>query len=147
MSTDIVPISYDPVERNPSNYQVEEIWSDLDHRLIVDPKGNIKKAINIESVKTSIHNILHTYPMQRVMLPTFASNINNLLFEPISEDIGQRLNRDIKEAIETWDNRVIVNAVKVTQFTDQQYVEVFVSYSIIGFSQIFENKFSVKQAS
>jgi intein/homing endonuclease/phage baseplate assembly protein W len=47
---------------------ISEVWSDLDHRLIPDALGNIKKVINVDAVMTSIDNILRTYPGERCLV-------------------------------------------------------------------------------
>jgi len=38
--------------------QIGEVWSDLDHRLIQDGRGQLKKVTNVAAVMTSIDNIL-----------------------------------------------------------------------------------------
>jgi len=116
---------------------VPEIWSDLFHGLIVDANGAIKKVINIESVRTSIDNIVGTFQGERVMLPEFASKLNDMLFEPMTEELMDFIGNEVKRVIERWDNRVIILGVDFFADHDRNNVEISISYNIRGYTQIF----------
>lgn len=123
--------------------QMRELWSDLHHEFLVDSNGRIKKVINIEAVKTSVHNILCTRQGERVMLPEFASNLSDIIFEPITDDLINFLSRDIKNIIERWDNRVSVDGVDFFADPDRSYLELDIRINIVGYPQIFRVKFTV----
>lgn len=124
--------------------RITEIWSDLDHRLIQDSEGNLKKVINVQAVLTSIDNILRTYRGERVMLPEFASNLRSIVFESMNETILDFISRDIKDTIERWDDRVIVSQVKFLAEPDQSAISLTVLFGIKGFSKVFKYETSVK---
>ena len=84
-----------------------EIWSDIHQDIIADAQGNLKKVVNIDSVRTSIDNILRTYQGERVFLPTFASKLKDILFEPINDYIINKLSQSVKSTIELWDDRCV----------------------------------------
>ena len=121
----------------------KEVWSDLHYDLKHDGRGNLKKVINAEAVKTSIDNILRTSPFERVMLPTFASKLNQLVFSPLNEQTMQTAANEIKTSITQWDNRVVVNSVDFYAQPDQNMLRVEINYSIAGTINIFKHSVSV----
>ncbi len=120
-----------------------EVWSDLDHRLIVDAQGTLKKVINEDSVATSIDNILRTRKGERVMLPEFGSSLHNILFENISDALLDSIADDIRIAINTWDDRVIVNSVDFQQRPDRNFIGIKMFFTIRGYDQVFEHTTTV----
>jgi uncharacterized protein len=114
-----------------------EIWSDLDCRLIVDAQGSIKKVINIDAVKVSIDNILRTAKGTRVMLRDFGCDLRSMLFENIDGSLTKLITDEIKRAINTWDNRVIVNSIGYKADPDNNSVSISLKFSIRGFDEIF----------
>lgn len=118
---------------------IPEVWSDLHHNISVDAQGAIKKAINVDAVKSSIDNILRTRPGERVMLPTFAAGLQDLVFEPTKQEIYNRVADRIRTAINTWDPRVIVQTIGFTVDADNSTVTIEMIFAIRGYDQIFEH--------
>jgi len=118
--------------------QISEIWSDLDHRLVQDAQGGLKKVINIQSVMTSIDNILRTYRGERVMLPEFGGVLKDIVFETINSDLVDFISRDIKDIIETWDDRVDIQEVAFLSDPDRNSISLQISFSIRGYDEIFK---------
>lgn len=119
------------------------IWSDLHQDLVTDSSGVIKESINIESVKTSIDNIVRTAPSERVFLPTFALGLGDFVFESINTGLLNSIASDIKNVIETWDDRVIVKEVGIKTLPDQHQVEINLSFEIRGYSELVFQSISV----
>jgi phage baseplate assembly protein W len=117
---------------------VTEIWSDIHSRVVVDARGSIKKVVNVDSVITSIDNILRTRPGERVMLPSFGAGMQDLVFESTSQDVYDSLADAIKTAIERWDDRVIINSVDFFTVPDQNLLTVKMFFGIRGYDKIFE---------
>lgn len=117
---------------------VAEIWSDIHSRIPVDARGSIKKVINVDAVISSIDNILRTRPSERVMLPSFGAGMQDLVFETTSEDSYDSLADTIKTAIETWDDRVIINSIDFYTEPDQNLLTVKMFFAIRGYDRIFE---------
>lgn len=116
-----------------------EVWSDLHQSLAADAEGGIKRSVNIDAVITSIDNILRTHPFERVMRSTFASNLNLMVFDPISQRISGDIAREVNEKIAMWDDRVIVNSIDITEMPDRNLIEVQLSFSIRGYDSIFRH--------
>jgi len=114
-----------------------EIWSDINQAFTLNAQGGIKRSINIESVFTSIDNILGTEQGERVMLPAFAANFGTILFDPINNDLASFATQSIKNTIETWDERVNVTNVKYLSNPDNNSVSITVTFTIVGFQQAY----------
>jgi hypothetical protein len=75
------------------------------------------------------------------MLPSFGSNLGNMLFENIDDTLMKFIAHDVKESIETWDNRVSVEQVQAVTDPDRSSVSIVVKFRIRGFgNSIFEHK-------
>ena len=117
---------------------VETIWSDIHHALIVDSQGAIKVVENIQSVITSVANILRTHKGERVMLPTFGGGMNDAMFESMDKDLFDLFSEGIRREIEAWDNRVSVDSVSIKLEHTKNSMSVRVIFTIIGYDDIFE---------
>ena len=115
------------------------VWSDLDPQLVTDTQGDIKKGINVGAVKSSIDNILRTSPGERVMLPTFALGMRNLLFDPINQRLLNRLSDSVKQAIEIWDDRVFIEEVSFKVNADYSTVSVDLTFRIRSYYEVFNH--------
>jgi len=124
--------------------QIKEIWSDLDHRLVQDAQGTLKKVTNVQAVMTSVDNILRTYKGERVMLPEFGSGLRDMVFESMNGPLIDLVSRDIKNEIEMWDDRVIVTQVRYLEEPDNNAVIIEVNFMIKGYYKIFKQEVSIK---
>jgi len=124
--------------------QINEVWSDLDHRLVEDSEGNLKKVINIQAVYSSIDNIIRTSKGERVMLPTFAANLKNILFESMNSTLIDFFSRELKKTIERWDDRVVVTQVQYLQDPDASSISLVISFMIKGHPKVFKYETSIK---
>jgi len=67
---------------------------------VIDPK-------NDENIlKSSVLWIILTSFGERVMQPTFGSNLPNMLFNPNDTQSAQAMKRAVKDAISKWDDRI-----------------------------------------
>jgi phage baseplate assembly protein W len=119
--------------------QILEIWSDLNPNLITDGQGKLKKDINIIAVKGSIDNILRTSPGERVMLPEFALGLKQVLFEPINDSLLNKVVDGIKNAIEIWDDRVLIEGVELKLNPDLSSISVNLTFRIKSFYEVFNH--------
>lgn len=67
---------------------------------VIDPKDDT------EILKSSVLFIVLTRLGERVMQPTFGSNLPNMLFNPNDLQAAQSMKRSVKEAISKWDDRI-----------------------------------------
>ena len=121
------------------NFLLPEIWSDLHQDIVADSQGKLKKVTNEDSVKTSINNIIGTFQGERIMLPEFASNLRSLVFERATQDLTDRFALDVKNMIEKWDDRVIVNTVSFSIDPDKHFVSITVLFMIKSYTEVFSH--------
>lgn len=120
------------------------VWSDIDPRIINDGQGNIKLATNVEAVMGAIDNILRTSKGERVLLSDFGCDIESMLFENMNSALMNWLSREIKSAIEQWDNRVVVTEVDFLENPDMNTVSISISFMIKGQNKIYKYEPSFK---
>jgi len=117
---------------------IETVWSDLDPALVTDAQGDIKKGLNLEAVKGSIDNILHTNRGERLWLPEFGSSLMDVLFEPISEETFANLASTLKEELTKWDDRIIINSIDYTGDPDSHQITLKMQFSARGYDSVFQ---------
>ena len=104
------------------------IYSDINS---IDPLKN-PLSINVKAVFNSIYNILNTRPGERLFLPTFGCDIEDVLFEPMDEGTSLVIYQRIIEAIETWEPRVIMDygRTDVVAYPDKNTYHITIAFSI-----------------
>ena len=88
-----------------------------------------------EQVKSNIRNLLLTIPGERQHQPTLGSNLSNILFENITNDlisdVRDRAEESIRESISEWLPYVILNEVNVFQDEhNENKIFVQIEYSV-----------------
>lgn len=107
-----------------------EDFSDFDHRLHINPDGNIRIIRGEEVINRSIRNILSTRKGERVRRPEFGSNLHRYLWNPITEEGLMMIEDDIRESLERFEDRVDVRSVRVRGDPDKNMIEINVYYTI-----------------
>jgi len=113
------------------------IYSDIDIELTRQADGDILRDTETEAVRNAIINIINTRQGSRRMLPEFAVNIYDILFEPMDDTTAYDLGNRIFNAIESWDDRIIIENVNVHQDYDKNLYEITVDFRIKT-SQVIE---------
>ena len=62
----------------------------------------------------NISNLLRTMPGERLGQPLYGSRLHYILFEPMAEDINERLQTEIRTAMETWLPYILINDINIT---------------------------------
>lgn len=87
----------------------EELYSDFLVNLNAHPdNGQVVTNKNEEAIIGSIRNLLFTNKYERLFQPDIGSNIQRLLFEPISPQTEVDIVNEIKETIENYEPRANV---------------------------------------
>ena len=115
---------YDEVGKN--------IFSDFDRKMKMDAFHNlIIYTEDQDVISQSIKNILATPRGTRVRYPEFGTKLRKFLFELIDDDMIDEIKIDIREAIETWENRVRVKGVRVELIDhDNNTIDLEIKYYI-----------------
>jgi len=115
----------------------EPVWSDIDSEFRLDSTGGIAIRPDVEAVKQSIDNILRTRKGERLFLPQFGSFLEDLIFEPMDEMSLVDVSRRLKDEIEYWDDRVIVDFVGFEKDEDRGTLSLLVRFSIRGLGGMY----------
>lgn len=105
-------------------------YADLDIGLLITPSGNIHIKKDHEAIIQSVRTILSTTPGERIMNPTFGSNLKYMLFDPMDYITENSIAVEIQTAINNWEDRIIVRSVDVESLYDLNVYSVAISYVI-----------------
>ena len=111
------------------------VFSDFDIDLPMQNDGDIKQLTDLDSVKSSLINILGTRKGSRRMLPTFGCNLEAMLFEPLDNQTAHWIGTEILNAIELWEPRVIIQNINVFPHYDNNQYNIDVTFGIVGFNR------------
>lgn len=109
----------------------QKLYSDLDLRFIPQP-GNkdIAMSFDEQSVIRSLKNLLLTKPFERLFQPELSSQVDALLFEPITSLTGNLLKNEITRVINNWEPRVTIASLDVTAYPEQNGYQVSLFFYI-----------------
>jgi len=120
-------------------------YSDININLNKVTSGDVEKKIDVDAVKNSIRNILSTRQGSRRMLPDFANNLYDFLFDPIDEETAYNIGERMLEAIQMWDNRVVIEEVSIIPDYDNNQYNVSLVFYIKGSTNAEELSYILKQ--
>lgn len=112
----------------------ERQYSDIDLTLSsrTSTDGDVFKKTDAASVKQSIKNLLLTNNFEKPYRPFYGGNLRSLLFELMTEDVGEEIIDNIKKAIQRYEPRAKVLNVRVTATPDYNSVTASVEFRIIN---------------
>jgi phage baseplate assembly protein W len=90
----------------------EIIGSGLAFPLQVDRRGGIALARDETDIEQAIELILATAPGERPMRPEFGCGVHDFVFDSIDAGTIGRMELAIREALDRWEPRVIVETVE-----------------------------------
>lgn len=83
-----------------------------------------------EIIRSSVRMILGTRIGERVMTPSFGSNLDRLVFEPNDVVLHALVRTNVRTAIETWEPRVEFDRVEIE--TVEHELRVVAHYRILA---------------
>jgi phage baseplate assembly protein W len=108
-----------------------KLYSDIDLTFTRQPgKGDIALSYDDNAVIRSVRNLLLTDFYERPFQPEVGSNINSLLFEPVSSITANAIEEEIQNVITNFEPRATVSAIDVTALPDQNAFFVRVTFFI-----------------
>lgn len=106
------------------------VYSDYDGDFTKQSDGDIQRDNDVDAIFNSVRNIILTIQGERRMLPTFASNIQSLLFEPIDATTAKLIGESLIEAIKVWENRIDVTGFDIEPMYDDNYYRCRLNFVI-----------------
>jgi uncharacterized protein len=92
------------------------------------PTGAMAMVGGEQLIRQSIEAILDTEPGERVMRPDFGCGLRRYLMEPNTAATRSGMQRDIDNALSTWEPRIQLTNVAVTPGEEPSLVWIEVSY-------------------
>ena len=90
----------------------EIIGSGLAFPLQVDRRGGIALARDETDIEQAIELILGTAPGERPMRPEFGCGVHDFVFDSIDATTVGKMEQAIRDALDRWEPRVIVQTVE-----------------------------------
>jgi phage baseplate assembly protein W len=98
----------------------QHIYADLDLKFTRVPgTGDVSMSYDEQSVIRSVKNLLLTRPYERRFYPTVGSQIDNLLFEPITPLTANLIRDEVTRTINNWEPRVTIASLDIVPYPDQ----------------------------
>mgnify|MGYP006267215521 CR=1 FL=1 len=110
---------------------LNNIYSDIDFTFTNRPViHDVALSYDEKAVTRSIRNLLSTNYYERPFNPNLGSNINGLLFEPISPLTANALKTEISTVIKNYEPRATLQDIQVSAQPDQNAYNVYLSFYI-----------------
>jgi phage baseplate assembly protein W len=112
----------------------EREYSDIDLSLTARTAtdGDVFKKTDAASVKQAIKNLLLTNKFEKPYRPNYGADLRGLLFELMTEDVGEEIIQNIKKSIARYEPRAKVLGVKVTATPDYNSVTATIEFRVIS---------------
>jgi phage baseplate assembly protein W len=109
---------------------VADAWLGTGLRFPLRPEktGILPTVDGMDLVRQSIAMILDTEPGERIMLPEFGCGLRRYLMEPNSLTTRSAMERDITDALEKWEPRILLTNVAVTPGEEPSLVWIEIAY-------------------
>jgi phage baseplate assembly protein W len=107
------------------------IYSDIDFTFTKKPvTADVALSYDQQAVIRSIRNLLQTNHYERPFNPDLGSNIDGILFEPISPLSANALKKEIQVTINNYEPRATLKDLQVTVQPDMSAYNVSLSFYI-----------------
>ncbi len=105
------------------------VYSDMNPKLSLTADSAVRLIYDEDAILQSLKNIFATVQNERVRNP-IGSRIIRLLFQPVSKITATVLLNELREVINKYEPRVIVDNINVIANEDQQYYDIRVNVKI-----------------
>jgi phage baseplate assembly protein W len=107
-----------------------DVYIGLQLPLGYDDDGFFKRTkTTIKQAQYNIINLLKTIPGERLGQPLYGSRLHHLLFEPMTEDLNERIQLEIQKALEIWLPYITVQDIKIA-FKGLNNVDVSITFGL-----------------
>ena len=115
---------------------LQKIYSDIDFTFTKKPvTGDVALSYDQQAVVRSIRNLLLTNHYDRPFQPDLGSNVNSILFEPMSTLTASSLQTAVSTVINNYEPRAILKGVLVTPLPDKNAYSVSITFYIENATQ------------
>lgn len=113
------------------------------------PGTDIKADFDLGAIKNSLQNLFNTKPGQRFLFPDYGLDLNQFLFQPITELNGTIIGNKIFTTINRYEPRVRVTKVNVIIDPDnnQYLINILVNIPLLNVETVIETRFDIRKQS
>jgi len=109
-----------------------------DYKSKISSVGDFKRISDIEVILSSWNNILVTPKRTYMFDPEYGSDLYKLVFEPADERTQEQIIREVVNALRKYDDRAIINDVRVSYLSNQKGFVVAVDVEYEGVTSQLE---------
>ena len=84
------------------------------------------------AIKQAIVNLLLTNKGERLMNPTYGSDIRSYLFEPMDYGTANQIKNNIRDTTEIFEPRIRVRQISATPNFDDNGFDITMTYNVVG---------------
>ncbi len=95
-------------------------------------ENSVKMVDEEEDIRQSLVILLSTIKGERVMQPDYGSNMEELLFEPLTVSFAKKISDQIERAILFYEPRIKTDDISFNQDNENGLVEIRIDYTIIA---------------
>jgi phage baseplate assembly protein W len=108
-----------------------KIYSDIDFTFTKKPVvGDVALSYDELAVVRSIRNLLLTKHYERPFNPNIGSNIDAILFEPITPVTATSLQKEVELVIKNYEKRAKLKEIVVAPYPDKNAYDITISFYI-----------------
>ena len=108
-----------------------KIYSDIDFTFTRKPVvGDVALSYDEMAVVRSVRNLLLTKHYEKPFNPDIGSNIDAILFEPISPITATTLEKEVESVITNYEKRATLKEIVVAPYPDKNAYDVTITFYI-----------------
>jgi phage baseplate assembly protein W len=92
--------------------------------------NDIKVSFDEDAISNSVFNCIHTKPGEKVLDPDFGMNLDQFLFEPLSEINGDYIGRYLSDRLSNLEPRISIQKVYVNVLYNDNLYRISIVYNI-----------------
>jgi len=112
-------------DQNPQKAYLGTGWA---YPLRLNVQGSVQLSSAEQNIEESIWLILRTDLGERVYRPDFGSRLSELTFAPMNTQTLVLIRLYVKEALETWEPRIILEDVRTDPDPVRGRVDIIINY-------------------
>ena len=108
---------------------ITNLYSDIDFTFTRKPVTNdVALSYDSQAIIRSVRNLLQTKHYDRPFNPGLGSNMELMLFEPISPSTSSSIESEIRNTIRNYEPRVVLKDIKVLPREDKNAYEATLTF-------------------
>ena len=124
-------MAYTDAQGTNNSTRSNNLYSDLNLNFNKNPATkDIAKLKDVEAVKWSVRNLILTNRFERPFHPEIGSDIRALLFENMTPTIQTLLTDRVRDVLETYEPRAVLNDVIVSGDMDKNQYGVTIKFYV-----------------